>query len=500
MHCHITLLLLVLLLSAAGSSTACAKVYQLTPDGNWYDVINGRQLQPGDEVVLAPGVYRDERRLELGHRGSAEQPIVIRSSEDGPAILHRPDARQNSINIVGAQYLILRGLEITGGSTGIRLMKSSTHACKFVSLESLHIHHVGGVAVTANSPGNVYEGLVFRRNHIHHTAGHGEGFYLGVNNKPDGSTDGCMFNSVVEWNYIHDLKGPNVSQGDGIEIKDGSYGNVVRDNVIHDTNYPGVIVYGTDGKAPNVIERNVIWNSGDHGIQAAAEAVIRNNIVFDNRSDGIHSHHHQSAKVGNLQILHNTVVSRRPGGVGIRISLSEQDSLAGPVVIANNAIYVSEGAYALRVPADGSAAATLVVSSNAGVGATDGVSPAGDHPAFRRSGQLAADLDEHFFPRSGSVLIGAANPRYSVTDDFDARLRGESRDVGAYRFHPTERPIWTIAPGFKSRPPVKSTNRLQIPPPCAAERSCSPLDHDSVMQSTAERTIRHHFGASLRPN
>jgi hypothetical protein len=110
----------------------------------------------------------------------------------------------------------------------------------------MHIHHVGGVAVTANSPGNAYEGLVFRRNHIHHTSGHGEGFYLGCNNKSDGSTAGYMFNSLVEQNYIHDLNGPNISQGDGVEIKDGSYNNIVRDNVLLIADGVPPIRYNTD--------------------------------------------------------------------------------------------------------------------------------------------------------------------------------------------------------------------------------------------------------------
>ncbi|HYW80091.1 MAG TPA: right-handed parallel beta-helix repeat-containing protein, partial [Thermoguttaceae bacterium] len=337
-----------LLFGIACPAAVGATVYQLTPDDDWFGVLSGDRLKPGDEVVLAAGVYRDQRRLVIGHQGTAEQPVVIRADEGAQAVLHRPDARQNSINIIGAQHLILRGLEITGGSTGIRLMKSDTHPCKFVTIEAMHIHHVGGPAVTANSPGNAYEGLIFRRNHIHHTSGHGEGFYLGVNNNPDGSTAGYMFDSLVEGNYIHDLGGPNVSQGDGIEIKDGSYNNIVCDNVIHDTNYPGVLVYGTDGHAPNIVQRNVIWNSGDHGIQAAAEAIIRNNIVFHNRSSGIHSHAHQSARVGNLQILHNTVISNRPDGAGIYISASPEAPLAGPVVIANNAIYVPNGGLALR--------------------------------------------------------------------------------------------------------------------------------------------------------
>ena len=106
--------------------------------------------------------------------------------------------------------------------------------------------------ISANSSGT-YEGLKILRNHIHHTNGTGEGMYLGCN------SNGCrVANSLIEGNYVHHTNGPNVSQGDGIELKEGSYGNTIRDNVIHDTNYPGIITYSTVGNgAANVIEGNV---------------------------------------------------------------------------------------------------------------------------------------------------------------------------------------------------------------------------------------------------
>lgn len=445
-------LIFIFICGLIGTDAASSTVHELKPGGDWFGVLNGNHLKPGDQVVLTTGVYRDARRLVIGHRGTAERPIVIRAHESGGVVLRRPDARQNTINIVGAQYLVLRGLEITGGSTGIRLMKSDRHSCKFVTIEQMHIHHVGGPAITANSPGNTYEGLVFRRNHIHHTSGHGEGFYLGTNNKPDGSTAGTMFNSVVESNYIHDLNGPNISQGDGIEIKDGSYNNLVRDNVIHDTNYPGVIVYGTDGHAPNIVERNAIWNSGDHGIQAAAEAIIRNNVVLNSQADGIHSHTHQSAQVGDLQVLHNTVVSKRPKATGIRISLPNTERLAGPVVIANNAIFVSADGFALRVPTRKNAEETISVTGNAGTGAAEGLPSNIDRDIWNPTGQIARDLDDHYVPRRGSTLIGAANPRYVVPDDFNANSRHGRYDVGACVFGVEKDPGWTMTPGFKELP------------------------------------------------
>ena len=448
-------ILAVIIVTCGDSASAPGTIYRVGPTDDWLSVMAGEQLKPGDEVILADGVYRDRRRLVLGHRGTAADPIIIRAANPGRATLHRPDARQNSINIIGAQYLVLRGLEVKGGSSGIRMMKSDTHSCKFVTIEQMHIHHVGGVAITANSPGNAYQGLVFRRNHIHHTAGHGEGFYLGVNNNPDGSTAGYIFDCLVECNYIHHLNGPDVSQGDGIEIKDGSYRNTIRDNVIHDTNYPGVIVYGTDGREPNVIERNVIWNSGDHGIQAAAEAIIRNNIVFDNQGDGIHSHHHQSAKVEGLRMMHNTVVVRQAGSAGIAVSQSDSADAQAPMVIANNAIYVPERQVALRLPNSAADRNLWTIVGNVGSGATTGLGSFAPDDRddrilpFDPTGRLAADLNDNLYPRSGSTLLGAAEPRFIVADDFLATPRGDTREVGAYVFRENHHQGWPIKGGFK---------------------------------------------------
>ena len=334
-------------------------------------------------------------------------------AEGAEVILKRPDARQNTINLSGCQHFILRGIEITGGDAAIRIGKRGEHLAKFITIEDLHIHHIGGVAVTANNPGETYQSLTFRHNHIHHTGGHGEGFYLGSNSRPDGSTDGYIYDSVIEGNYIHDLKGGTVSQGDGIELKDGSYGNIVRDNVIHDTKFPGIIVYDTDGKAPNIIERNAIWNTGDHGIQAGADAVIRNNLIFDTGGDGIHCRNHQSAIVGNLTIVHNTILS------GSSIRIVAPDKFRGKVVVANNAL----GGTA-RIP---------------------------QSPEITQAGNVNGISEQ--FPSADSPCIGAADAAYLVADDFNGILRGDSKDAGAYGFDSGGNPGWAIARSFKHQAP-----------------------------------------------
>jgi parallel beta-helix repeat protein len=177
----------------------------------------------------------------------------------------------------------------------------------------------------------------FHGNHIHHTSGHGEAFYLGGNNDSEGKTVTVFRNSIVETNYIHHLDGPDISQGDGIEVKDGRDGNMIRNNVIHDTKYPGVTLYGTDGNERNVVEGNVIWNTGDNGIQVAADARVLRNIIMDAGGDGIRSKQ-QSARVGNLDILENTIL--KENGVGIRVDV--EANVSGPIAIRGNIITAPE--------------------------------------------------------------------------------------------------------------------------------------------------------------
>jgi len=49
-----------------------------------------------------------------------------------------------------------------------------------VTIEDSEIYATADVGISANA-GGTYDGLVIRRNHIHHTSGSGEGMYLGCN-------------------------------------------------------------------------------------------------------------------------------------------------------------------------------------------------------------------------------------------------------------------------------------------------------------------------------
>ncbi len=418
-------------------SSASAAVINLTPSSNWFGILNSAAfVQPGDEVILAAGTYSDSRRLSFNQVGTAANPIIIRAADGANVTLTRPNANQNVLNIEGAQHLTLKGIEITGGSAGIRIGQSGTRQSKFVTLDGNHIHNTGNAAVTANYNGQSYEGMHFLNNHIHDTGQEGEGFYLGCNNN-----DCQFFDGVIEKNYIHDLVGGTITQGDGIEIKHGSYNNIIRDNVIHDTNFPGILAYGTAGNgARNIIERNAVWNSGDNAIQVAADAIVRNNLIFSANVDGIHSQNHQGAVPGNLTIVNNTI---RTGNNAIDIGFPSGGTYSGPIEIANNALY-PVGTFAIDAPS----IAGITSAGNVGTGAISG-----SGLVFDSSGDLINDFVNFFnkdvFPKVGSKLIGAGDAAFQAADDFNLTSRSGSNDAGAYVFDSNGNPGWAVTAAFK---------------------------------------------------
>ena len=380
-------------------------------------------LAPGDELVFRGGVYAFNSRFNITVVGEPDRPIVIRGKTGESAILEMNTGSQNILEVQGSSHFTIRSLIFRGGSHGIRLMDSD-----FVTVEDCEIYNTGDVALSANA-GGTYEGLVLRRNHIHDTNGTGEGMYLGC------SSNACrVLNSVVEYNYIHHTNGPTVDQGDGIELKEGSAGNVIRHNVIHDTNYPGIITYSTVGNgSANIIEGNLIWNTNDNAIQSAADAIIRNNVIL---GAPIALQAHEAGSPSNHLVVHNTVIV---DGDGINVR-----NVSGPVVIANNAVY-SESGTAIRLLSGNTSLVT--VAGNVGSGGISGTSA-----GYSEGSGIDVDLiGAHYggappidvFPAAGSALIDAGVAAHVTEVDFNGTPRNGLADAGAYRFQSGGNPGWT---------------------------------------------------------
>jgi hypothetical protein len=364
-------------------------------------------LQPGDRLEIGSGTYSVERMWDLRVSGTAEAPIWIVAAKDAQVVLTRADNKQNVLNVGQGgpvRFLCLRGLDVTGGSHGLRLGQ-----CRDVWVDQCHIHHTGEVCLSANSADT--QRLHLTRNHIHHGGGHAEGMYLGGNNAAH-----IMSQSVIALNHVHDCRG---DQGDGIEIKQGSWGNLIAENYVHDTNYPCIIVYGTNGQPVNVIERNLCYRSDDSVMQVQGEAIVRNNVLISGKNGGFRSTDHQG-KTLNLQVIHNTIIN-----TGHAFAGGSWNGRKG-MILANNVIY-SRDANALHFP-NGKAGVTSTGNVVFGDGPKDGCSLGRGLEDFRNLNWEATAQDAT--PVADAPLENA-DLKFILETDFNNNPRDGSKTSGA---------------------------------------------------------------------
>lgn len=252
---------------SAGSTRSVS--YDIHPGDDLFRTLS--KLHAGDHVLIHTGTYLAPGRHDLRWAGTAAAPIVVRGAPGGarPVIVNTPT--QNVIDLSGS-YFVLSHVELRGGSQGVRL-GDVNHA----TLAGLVIHDLVNVGISCDRPGSVCDSVTIRDSAIFDTGhdGTGEGIYVGC------QSANCLFkNGVIEWNVIHDT---GRRKGDGIQIKPGSFGNTIRDNVIYRTTYPGVTIYGC-GNPPgktNLVEGNITRMTG--GISIIGRAVVRENEVIGPR-------------------------------------------------------------------------------------------------------------------------------------------------------------------------------------------------------------------------
>ena len=166
------------ILNTNAPAQTAGRILDLRPGGSFETMVES--LKAGDTLIVHAGTYTDSGRISISARGTATTPIVIRGATgEARPVITRPSSAtlQNTINIEGAAYLTIKGLEIVGnGGDGINLNSFPT----FITLENLRIHDVD-VGINFRSSMN---NIVARRNEIYRTGarnGTGEGMYIGCN-------------------------------------------------------------------------------------------------------------------------------------------------------------------------------------------------------------------------------------------------------------------------------------------------------------------------------
>ncbi len=401
------------------------RTLQVEHDADRTDEENGaalagaiQSLESGDMLRIGPGRYSIARKFDVNLQGTAEAPIwIVGADSDRLPIITRPDARQNVMNVgerSRTEYVCFHHLEFTGGSTHIRF-----YDCHHLWLDQCHLHDGGGEGITTNTRDTSH--LFITRNHFHHFTNPratGEAMYLGANH---GKV--AMSYSVIAENYVHHCGG---TQGDGIEVKQGSHHNWIYRNHVHDTNYPCILAYGTGGEGLNVIEQNICYRSNDNVLQVQGEAIIRNNLLIAAKGAGFASTDHQG-KTARLTFVHNTVISRQRGA-----NLSSWNG-RDEMLFANNVVYTDRGD-ALRFPRG---AEGVVVSGNVLLGRVSGVA---EGFAF---GNGLSDFVEvswdgnqrNATPSRNFPFVGRADQRYIVEVDITGSRRSGRPTVGAFDRH-----------------------------------------------------------------
>jgi hypothetical protein len=272
------------------------------------------------------------------------------------------------------------------------------------------------VGISANSRDTSH--LYITRNEIWNTGGTGEGMYLGGNN-----ASVVMSRSVIALNHVHDtLNG--VTQGDGIEVKQGSWGNWIVGNHVHDCNYPCIVVYGSGGKPVNIVEGNVCYRSNDNTMQIQGECEVRNNLVMSATGSAFASQPHQGEPTG-LRVVHNTFINR---GTAVKLTGWGRGE---DMQFANNVCY-SKAGWAMRIM-QGSGNAAFV--GNVVVGeVSDGLS--GFNSGRGLEDFVGVDWDgmqRDARPSARSMFRGVADEAYAVGVDLDGEARTPPHSAGCYR-------------------------------------------------------------------
>jgi hypothetical protein len=259
------------------------------------------KLKAGDRLVVDPGKYEINDFFDICVVGTAKSPIWLEANPAGKVILTRKNKEQNVINIGQSspcKYFYLGGFEIVGGSTLLKLGE-----CENVWIDKNIIHDGSDVGIAANSKNTSF--IYITNNEVYDPGKNdpkssSEGMYLGAN---EGKV--TMQNSVIAMNHVYNCRGV---QGDGIELKQGSFNNWMVKNYIHDCNYPCITVYGTGNNFRNQIEGNLVLRSNDNAIQIQGDANVLNNICISAKGAAFSSHDHQG-KTGNIAVYNNTFVN-----------------------------------------------------------------------------------------------------------------------------------------------------------------------------------------------
>jgi len=290
--------------SAAGTSAAPWATLQRAADA----------VGPGDRVVVRAGNYKG---FYLDTSGTAANPIEF-FAEPG-VLINAPTTgagNQDGINLELASHIIIDGFSVTGmPRAGIRSVGLDDDMAEFVTIRNVHAYnngrwgiftgHVNDLLIENNeTSGSIAEHGIYVSNSgdrpvIRHNVtwgNHGAGIHMNGDLSLGG--DGLITGALVSSNRVYgnaaSINGGGFGGGSGINM-DGVQDSRVENNLLYDNHASGISLFqidGAEGSSGNVVVNNTIHQASNGrwalNIQNGSidNTVLNNIIVTQNTSRG----------------------------------------------------------------------------------------------------------------------------------------------------------------------------------------------------------------------
>lgn len=401
---------------------------------------------PGDEIVVRDGIYRDWR-TQLTGQGTADAPIVVRPETPGSVVIHG----HTSI-VISGQFVVFRGFRFEQCYPSSIVRLQGANDCR---VTQCHFCHCGNPQSTFSHISNVQmgcdrnrvdhcfytgshsmslgqsislEGEVGRDNRYDHNifrdiyryASNGqENIQLGQNQRERGHLEP---RATVEYNLF------NYAWGDGEIISNKSSSNLIQHNVAAHCVRSAFTLRG--GNEVRFDSNVMVNNAGGLRVMGKRHTIV-NNLFLDQISFGIRLETGRKDSRLNIEtdgtiIANNTVIDCGNGILGMEPS-EVRPHRPGDNEFSNNLITGSEGVLLQTEYFENSTVRNNLVYAT---GEADAGGPGPN--VVQADPQLTGEgVDTR--PSADSPAVDAAVPLTQVSDDRwnRARPHGDAPDIGA---------------------------------------------------------------------
>jgi len=309
MICPVAVGATILVLSGGFIAPSNAETIRCTNTSTLHSAL--LNVAPGDEIVLAPGLYYDEDGVSgtASHfpatiDGSPDQRITLRGEDpNNLPLLSGSDAGSRTVLRVFGDYWTVKDLAVTNGQKGIIFDNAN-----YGRIENCHVYGIGyeGIHIRDGSDNCIVEEC-----RVHDTGirnkGFGEAIYIGTDRGSWGRYDPYVWNTTVR----NCTLGPNIA-AEAFDVKEGAINTLIEFNYVDATgislqNYADSFV---DLKAARTIVRyNSFVRNGAENLRKGI-AIIYRGTEYSAYENVIHDNYFFMDGISNIKLVDSYSGSR----------------------------------------------------------------------------------------------------------------------------------------------------------------------------------------------